>query len=91
MNTELHRLADKKWQAFYSASSAAGIWLIAFIAAFALAVFGKDVGVFVGILLVVTFAMLVVLSILVLSEMIKAQAASRKASTSVVTQHHQDA
>lgn len=30
---ELKQVVDQKWQAFYRASSAAGIWLIAFMAA----------------------------------------------------------
>lgn len=75
---EIQQLAGEKWQAFYRASSAAGIWLIAFMAALALAIVGKEVGLFVGLLLSITFGMSATLSLLTIGALIEAQSANRK-------------
>lgn len=83
---ELKRLADEKWQAFYRASSAAGIWLVAFIAALALAtthtpgvLLGSGL-VFIGALVLITMCMSVTLGVLMIGAMLEAQTATRRAS-----------
>ena len=72
---------NQKWQEFYRASTAAGVWIIAFMGALALATLSKEIGVLVGILLVATLAMTAVLGIITIGTMLEAQDCSRRRAT----------
>lgn len=89
MNIEkLRCVADQKWQAFYRAATAAGVWFIAFATALALSRWSDGAGIFVA-MLIVSFSFMVVTGLLMLCAMLEAQSANRKISATNIPAENQ--
>lgn len=76
---ELKAVSDAKWESFYRASTAAGVWFVAFVAVLALGK-GSDGGGFSVVLSVISFGFAFVLGLLMFIAMLEASKATREFS-----------
>lgn len=74
---ELKRIADEKWQAFYWAATASGVWFIACAASLGLAKWSDGAGLAV-VLVVLSVAFATVTGLLMFAAMLEAQTEQRK-------------